>query len=202
MSPRRSAAAAAQTRERLVGQATAMASVEGLEGMSIGRLAEAAGVSKSGVTRHFPSKEALQLEALRHALDLFAEAVWAPAAAQPRGLQRLLAVCDAWCAYLAGDLFPGGCFVTAASAELDGREGPVRDELAAALEGWLRLLAGEARAAVQAGELRGDTDARALVHEIYGLALAANQARQLLRDEAAPERSRALMRRALLAARP
>ncbi|HEU4658248.1 MAG TPA: TetR/AcrR family transcriptional regulator [Capillimicrobium sp.] len=199
MSPRRSVAEAQRTRERLVGEATAMASVEGLEGVTIGRLADATGLSKSGVTRHFPTKEELQLEALAHALDLFVQAVWVPAATRPAGLERLLAVCEHWCGYLAGDVFPGGCFLTAAAAEFDGREGRVRDAVRDGLERWLGVLAGEVRAAVDAGELEPGTDPAGLAYEILAFALAANQARQLLGDEQAPARSLALMRRSVLA---
>lgn len=202
MSPRRSVAEAQRTRERLVGRATAMASVEGLEGVTIGRVADAAGLSKSGVTRHFATKEELQLEALSHALELFAADVWAPVAQLPAGLERLLAICRRWTEHLAGDTFPGGCFITAASAEFDGREGPVRDAIQAAVKRWLRLLAGEVRAAIAAGDLAPETDADLLAYEINALALAANQARQLLGDERAPERSLGLMRRAVLARRP
>lgn len=201
MSGRRSAAEAQRTRRRLVDRATMMASVEGLEGVTIGRLADAAGVSKSGVTRHFATKEELQLQALEHALELFARDVWEPVAELPAGLARLEVICERWTAHLAGETFPGGCFVTAAAAEFDGRRGPVRDAVAAGLDRWLRVLRGEARAAVAAGDLRADTDVVALAYEINALALAANQARQLFGDDDAPERSLALMRRALDARR-
>jgi AcrR family transcriptional regulator len=202
MSPRRSAAEALRTRSRLVERATAMASTEGLEGVTVGRLADAAGLSKSGVTRHFATKEELQLEALAHALELFTVEVWQPAAARPAGLPRLFAICEAWTAHLAGDAFPGGCFITAASAEFDGRRGPVRDAIQAALERWLRVLRREIEAAVEQGDLGADADATELAYELNALALGANQARQLLGDDQAPERSLALMRRAIRARAP
>ncbi len=199
MSPRRSVAEAARTRDRLVARATEMASTDGLEGVTVGRLADAAGVSKSGVTRHFATKEQLQLETFAHAIGMFTEAVWAPVAGVRAGRERLLALCETWTEHLAGDAFPGGCFLTAAAAEFDGREGPVRDAVRLALARWLKVLAHEARVAIDAGELAGGTDPDALAYELNAFALAANQARQLLGDDAAPARSRALMRGAILA---
>ena len=199
MSGRRSAAEALQTRARLVETATAMASTDGLEGVTVGRLADAAGLSKSGVTRHFATKEELQLRALAHAVELFTTDVWAPAADRRAGRERLLAICAAWTAHLAGDTFPGGCFITAASAEFDGRAGPVRDAIQSALERWLRVLRREAETAVEQGELPPDTDPAELAYQLNALALAANQARQLLGDDDAPARSLELMRRTLAA---
>ena len=197
MSPRRTAAEADRTRARLLDRATMMASTDGLEGISVARVADAAGLSKSGVTRHFPTKEELQLEALAHALDLFTRAVWEPVADRRPGRERLLALCESWTAYLAGDVFPGGCFLTAASAEFDGRSGPVRDAVRDGLDRWLRVLGREARIAVDAGELPPDTEPRVVAYQLNALAIAANQARQLLGDDDAPARSLELMRRVL-----
>jgi AcrR family transcriptional regulator len=193
VSPRRSAAAAAQTRAALVSRAAALASTDGLEGVTLGRLATATGVSKSGVVRHFPTKEDLQLETFAHAIERFLMVVWEPVADCGRGLERLRALCGTWTRFLAGETFPGGCFLSAAAAEFDGREGPVRDAVRAALESWLALLAREVEAAVAAGQLRADADSRHVAYQLYALALAANQARQLLGDEQAPARSHALM---------
>lgn len=182
-------------------EATALAGTDGLEGVTIGRLADATGLSKSGVTRHFPTKEHLQLQTLSHAVDVFTRVVWEPVADRRPGLDRLLALCEAWTDYLAGDVFPGGCLLTGASAEFDAREGPVRDAVRAALQRWLAVLAGEARTAIRTGELDPGTYAEALAYELNALALAANQARQLLDDDDAPRRSLALMRRAVLSSR-
>ena len=202
MSPRRSVAEAARTHARLVAEATTIAGMDGLEGVTLGRLAGAAGLSKSGVVRHFAGKQELQLETLAHALEVFRHAVWDPVADRRPGLERLLAICDAWTQYLAGDVFPGGCFLAAASAEFDAREGPVRDAVQDALRRWLGVLAADARTAIDAVELDVSTDADTLAYELYALALAANQARQLLDDAAAPSRSRELMRDAVLSHRP
>lgn len=193
MSPRNSAAEAQRTRRRLIDRAADMASTEGLEGMTIGRLAAAAGLSKSGVVNHFPTKDQLQLETLDRAVERFTQAVWAPVADRPAGLERLNAICDGWTAYLSGDEFPGGCFITAASAEFDGRPGPVRDAVAAALRLWLRTLAHDVEVAVESGQLAPGTDPATVAFELNALAVAANQARQLLDDHRAPQRSRRLM---------
>jgi AcrR family transcriptional regulator len=193
VSPRRSVAEALGTRERLLDRASDMASTDGLEGVTLGRLAEAAKLSKSGITRHFASKRELQLCTLEHALDRFAADVWRPAAERPPGLERLLAICHAWTEFLAGDGSPGGCFMTAASAEFDGRPGPVRDAIAAALRRWLGVLTREAQAAIDRGQLAPETDPTTLAFQLNALAMAANQARQLLGDQTAPERSRRLM---------
>jgi AcrR family transcriptional regulator len=197
MSPRRSVEEAGRTRRRLVERATHMASTDGLEGLTVGRVAEAAALSKSGVTRHFPTKERLQLETFSHAVELFTDDVWWPVADRPPGLERLLALCVAWMDHLGGETFPGGCFLTAAAAEFDGRSGPVRDAVAATLERWLGVLGGEVRAAVEAGDLAAGTDCEALAYQLNALALMANQARQLLGDDGAPARSLELMRAAI-----
>jgi AcrR family transcriptional regulator len=183
---------AQETRLRLVTSAADLASLEGLEGVSIGRLARETGMSKSGVVRHFETKEELQLQTVA-ATERFREAAWETVAQQPPGRRRLVAACTSWMTYLAGDVFPGGCFLTAAATEFDGRPGPVRAAVAAALATWLGALERDARIAVDAGELAPDTDPRALVYELNALALAANQARQLFDDDEAPARSLRLM---------
>ncbi len=197
MSPRRSVADAQRTRAGLIDRAAALASTDGLEGLTLGRLADAAALSKSGVVRHFPTKEALQLETLAHALDVFTAQVWAPVADLPAGLARLDALLASWMTFLAGDTFPGGCFLSAVSLEFDGRIGPVRDATAAGLRRWLGALAREVAAAVDAGELVPATDPAAVAYQLNALGLAANQARQLLDDDAAPARSLEAMRHLL-----
>jgi AcrR family transcriptional regulator len=120
-----------------VDHATALASRVGLEGVTIGQLADRLGMSKAGVLGHFGSKQALQLAAFRQATQAFTARVWTQASGRQPGLTRLASVCDAWLAYLADDTLPGGCFLTAASCEFDGRPGAVRDAIAAALTRWL-----------------------------------------------------------------
>ena len=117
----------------LVTRAVDIGSAEGLETLSIGRLASEAGMSKSGVAGQFGSKQRLQLAAVEAANERFREEVWEPVAFEPEGLPRLRAVMESWISYLEREVFPGGCFLTAAAIEYDDRPGPVRDAIA---ESW------------------------------------------------------------------
>src|SRR3954470_14074048 len=120
---RRSAADALDTRRAILDRAVDVASREGLDGMTIGRLADDLSMSKAGVIGHFGSKQRLQLAALEEAVAIFTREVWLPVAELPAGRERLLAISDAWIAHLRSGVFPGGCFLTAASMEFDGRDG-------------------------------------------------------------------------------
>ena len=153
----------------ILDRATAMASTDGLEGLTIGRLADEVGMSKSGLIGHFGSKERLQLAALEAATARFTAEVWDPAADQPAGLVRLRAITAAWLSHLRRGVFPGGCFLTAASLEFDDRPGPVRDQIAATMERWLTVLGREAKLAREAGELPPETDPRQLAFELWAL---------------------------------
>lgn len=197
MSPRRSAAEAAGTRSAILDRAVELASLEGLEGVTIGRLAGDLRMSKSGVLGHFGSKEALQLDALEVATEVFRAEVWEPAARHEPGLPRLRAICDAWIGYLRRDVFPGGCFLTAAACEFDGRGGPVREAVAKAFSDWLALLAREARTAIEKGELPAERDPRQVAFELNALAMGANQALQLHGDRSGARAARAAMDRTL-----
>jgi AcrR family transcriptional regulator len=197
MSPRRSAAEAAGTRDTIVERALMLGSLEGLEGLTIGRLADDVGMSKSGLIRHFGSKEGLQLAALGAAIELFQREIWAPIADEPPGLVRLRAICAAWISYLERDLLPGGCFLTAAATEFDGRAGPVRDLTRKAWARWMRTLENEVRLAVEAGELPADTDPGQIAFELNALVMGLNNALQLHGDRAAPARARRAIDRVL-----
>jgi AcrR family transcriptional regulator len=194
MSPRRSIAEARATREAIVGRAVEISSIQGLEGLTLGRLAADVGMSKAGVLGHFGSKEALQLTALRAAVELFTQEVWERTAGAERGLPRLVAICDAWISYLERDVFPGGCYLTAASCEFDGRGGPVHDAVADALARWYETLEAQARIAIEAGDLPLSADPEAIAFQLNSLAMGANQALQLFGDRRAPERARRAMR--------
>jgi AcrR family transcriptional regulator len=169
--------------------------VEGLEGITIGNLAGALRMSKAGVIGQFGSKEELQLAALDTAAAIFTERIWDPASAKPEGIARLRAIARSWISYLEGDVFPGGCFLTAASTEFDGRPGRVRDEVGRVLARWHRALEREAAAAIEAGDLEGD--AAQVAFEMNAVAMAVNQARQLRDDPLAGRRGRAAMKRIL-----
>ena len=197
MSPRNSVAEAGRTRSSILDRAVQVSSVEGLEGVTIGRLAGDLAMSKSGVIGHFGTKEALQLATLEEALGVFRREVWERVSDVDSGLPRLLALCDAWTSYLEREVFPGGCFLTAAAAEFDGREGPVRDAVADALALWYRVLDAEVRTAIEAGDLPAGTEPAAIALQLNALAMAANQAFQLLGDREALATARRLMRATL-----
>jgi len=197
MSPRRSAAAARETRGEIVARAVAVASTDGLEGLTIGRLATDLSMSKAGVIGHFGSKEGLQLAALEEAVAIFTREVWEPAAAAPPGRARLEAIRDAWIAHLQSGVFPGGCFLTAASMEFDGRDGPVREQVIAALNRWRAVIERDVRGAIDAGELPRELDPAQVWFEWNAAAVGLNQALQLFGDASAPERARRAMGRAL-----
>nr|WP_157528432.1 TetR/AcrR family transcriptional regulator [Kibdelosporangium sp. MJ126-NF4]CEL18611.1 Transcriptional regulator, TetR family [Kibdelosporangium sp. MJ126-NF4]CTQ98096.1 Transcriptional regulator, TetR family [Kibdelosporangium sp. MJ126-NF4] len=196
MSPRRSADDTMATREKIIDRARLLAANEGLEGITIGRLADDLGMSKAGVIGPFGSKEALQLETLDAAVTLFRHEVIDRVAETRPGLERLLRLCEAWLDYLAnGRVSPGGCFLTAASSEFDGRPGPVHDKVAEFSARWQAFLRAEARAAVAAGDLPADTDCAQTAFELNAIALGTNQQIQLHQDPKARERAWHAMRR-------
>jgi AcrR family transcriptional regulator len=195
--PRRSRAEAARTRDVILGRATALGSLEGLEALSIGRLADDLGLSKSGVYGHFGSKENLQLAAVEAAAVRFAQEVWEPAASKPAGLPRLRAIMDAWLSYLERCVFPGGCFLSAASLEFDDRPGAVRDAVARALRRWLRVLEEEVATAQAQGELDHDPDPAQFAFQLNAYVMAGNWANQLFGDPATLTASRAAVERLL-----
>lgn len=194
---RKSAEEARRTRERIVEVAVYQASGLGLSGLTIGALAEMLEMSKAGVVGPFGSRADLQLAVLERAADMFTAAVVTPGLAAGPGLPCLHAVIDAWCAYLADSPFPNGCFVTAASCELDGQPGELRARLYDTVTRWRSFLADQIATAQTAGDLDPDLDPEDLVSLLTGLAAAANQEIQLLGDERAAPRARRLMRTAL-----
>jgi AcrR family transcriptional regulator len=195
--PRRSLEEVADSRASTIAAAVDHASVEGLEGITIGRLADALGMSKSGLIGRFGDKEAMQRAVHEAAIDRFIDAVWRPAQAADAGLPRLEAIVDAWIEHLRDGTFPGGCFVTTASVEYDARPGPLHDDVAAAVRRWLRVLESEARVARDAGDLPADRDPADIALELHSLASGGSVAGRLLGDAGALDRVRAAMRRAL-----
>ena len=167
-----------------------VASTEGLEGLTIGRLAEDVGMSKSGVIGHFQTKEGLQLAALDHAGDVFRREVVEPARAAPPGEERLRAIADRWISYLERRVFPGGCFFAAATMEFDDRPGPVRDRLREGQAAWQSYIARHA-------ELAGHPDPRQVAFEMYAVILGTNATFQLLGDPRVFDRARAAVARLL-----
>jgi AcrR family transcriptional regulator len=163
-------------------RAAALASMDGLAGMTMGQLADALGVAKSSVQAAYRTKEDLQLAAVGAATDTFLAEVVAPAQAQPEGLPRLRGLVDAWLDYVERRVFPGGCFMVATLSEFDSRPGPVRDALAGARQAWLGLLEREAAIAQAAGEIPDSPDAAMVAFEVDALLAAANVSRNLTDD--------------------
>jgi AcrR family transcriptional regulator len=194
---RRSAAQVAGSRAQTLEAAVDLASIVGLNGLTIGRLAEQLKMSKSGLVGRFGSKEQLQLAALNRAVDIFRDAVHEPVAAQPPGLRRLNAICDAWIEYLGDPPFPGGCFLTTASVEFDARPGPVNQAVKNAMNGWLRVLEHDATTAIENGELPPASDVKDIAFTINALAIGANCHYQLHRDPDGLKRARRAMALAL-----
>ncbi|MFC7259922.1 TetR/AcrR family transcriptional regulator [Streptomyces lutosisoli] len=199
MSPRKSVAETAATRDRIIESALALASTEGLEGLTIGRLATDLEMSKAGVIGHFGSKEALQLAVLEAAVERFRLRVPARAVGARPGTERLARTFDEWIDYMAGSEGHGGCFLTSVATEFDGRPGPVRDAVLEALAAWSAYVASELNTAVDNRELPERTDVDQLVFELNGVALAADQSIQLHHDPQAPTRARRAIARLLIA---
>lgn len=195
--PRRSAADVADSRTATVTAAVDLASVSGLDGITIGRLAGELGMSKSGLIGRFGDKEALQRDVLEAAVERFTQAVWTPAVAAAPGIDRLEAIVDAWIAHLRDGVFPGGCFVTTASVEYDARPGPLHDDVAAVVRRWLGVLEAEAERARADGDLPAGRDPADVALELHSLASGGGVAARLLGEPAALERVHGAMRRAI-----
>jgi AcrR family transcriptional regulator len=179
-----------ERRQLILERAAQTASRLGLEGLTIGRLASDLGLSKSGLFAHFQSKEALQVQTLRHAAELFVDRVVRPALKAPRGERRLRALFERWLAWAEADVLKGGCLFVAAATELDDLDGPVRDELVRQQRDWLELIANVARTGIAESDFRPGLDGEQVAYELYGVMLAYHHARRLLRDPRAPQRAR------------
>ena len=190
-----------RTREAILGHALALATRIGVEGVTIGRLAEDLKMSKSGLFAHFRSKEALQIEMLRLAGARMIDTVVKPALATSRGEPRLRALFDHWLAWEQSPSLPGGCPFMAASFELDDRPGPVRDFVVQNLRDWIDTLAGAARIAVQEGHFRADLDCEQFAHDCQGIGLGFVHASRLMRDPKARARADAAFEALVRAAR-
>jgi len=171
-----------RTRNSILEVAAALATEEGLDPLSIGRLAEATGMSKSGLFAHFGSKEELQLATVDHAAALFVAEVIDPARSAPEGLTRIWALCDHMIGYSERQVFPGGCFFAATSFEFNNRPGPVRDRIESMIRSWLSYLEHAVEQAQEAGELDLKVSAREIAFQLDAFAQASNAQYQLFRD--------------------
>jgi AcrR family transcriptional regulator len=190
-----------QTRATILDAATQLATVEGLDGLSIGRLADHIGMSKSGLYAHFGSKEELQLAAIDTATEIFMETVILPAREAETAFARLEALCENFLRYLETSVFPGGCFFASATAELDTHPGPVREKLVQSLDGWLALLERRVREAQEAGELDTAEDPGLLAFELDAFMKMGNSLWALHADQGGLDQARQVIRARLERAR-
>jgi AcrR family transcriptional regulator len=192
----------ARTRQAILDVAAALATEEGLEPLSIGRLAEATGMSKSGLFAHFGSKQELQIATVEHAASVFVREVIGPAREAPKGLARVWALCDRMVDYDQREVFPGGCFFAATSIEFNNRPGPVRDRIGEMITSWLTYLEHAVEQAQDAGELDASLSAREIAFQLDAFAQAANTRYQLFGDERVFEEARRAIRERLESLRP
>ena len=194
---RRPRADGERTRGAILRAAASLATVDGLEGLSIGNLAAAIGMSKSGLYAHFGSKEELQLATVEAADRIFQDVVVQPALAAPPGLARVVALCDAYFDYLERGTFPGGCFFAAAALEMGTRPGPVKDRVAAWESEFAALVRGFIATALEQHELPAQEDPDRLAFELHGIMLAADTNFILHDDATVPELARQIVRQRL-----
>src|ERR1700730_8819918 len=176
---------ATETRNRILHVAVDIASAEGLEGLSIGRLASELQMSKTGIFAHFGSKEQLQLAAVETAKQIFLEQVAQPALHSPRGRPRLKAMLENWLGYVERIVFRGGCFFAAASAEFDSRPGAVRDQIAELTRAWMVGLQDEIAFAQSQNEIQASVNPAQLTFELHAYVQEANWAFKLFNDKSA-----------------
>lgn len=173
-----------RTRGAILEAATAIASTEGLEAISFGRVAQALGVSKSGLFSHFPTKEALQLAVLTAFRELFVATVVEPSNATPEGLPRLWGLCDAWLRYAETTVAEGGCLFQRVASEYAGRPGPIQDVIKELILVFSGRLQRRIQMALDAGHLDSEVEPLTLAFELQSLMGSANGAFQLFRDPA------------------
>ncbi|HKE16755.1 MAG TPA: TetR/AcrR family transcriptional regulator [Kofleriaceae bacterium] len=194
---RRTRAPGERSRGRVLERAARLATVEGLEGLTIGRLAEVTGMPKSSVYVLFGSKQDLQLATIEAARASFAHEVVAPAAALPAGRARLLALCEGFLSYVERRVFPGGCFFVSAAAEVGSKSGALHDRVAAIQDEWRDLLKAAARRAHADGDVAPGCDPDQLAFELGALLTGANIVAVLHDDDRAIERARVAVRQRL-----
>lgn len=178
-----------QTKAAIVDVAVALASLDGLEGLTIARIAERMSMSKSGVFAHFGSREDLQIEVVREYHRRFEEEVFIPAIREKRGLPRLLKLFDNWVMRVTQEI-DSGCIYISGAVEYDEREGPVREQLVESVKTWLNALLKAVQQSVELRQLRSDTDPKQLVFEMHGLILALHHDARFLKQRAAVERAK------------
>lgn len=199
MTPAAATAKGAATRDAIIDRAYEIARFSGVEGLSIGPLAQAVGMSKSGVFAHFGSREDLQRAVIESAAMRFGEAVFIRALAKPRGLPRLRAIMDNWLEWVRGNT--GGCVLLGSVTEYDDRPGPLRDQVVRNEQRWRDLLRGAIQLAIDCGHLR-DGDAEQYAFELYAFPLAVHHESGLFGHDLALRHGEAAVARWLLAHAP
>ena len=194
---RRRRADGERTRQAILQSAAMLATVQGLEGLSIGRLADHLGISKSGLYAHFGSKEELQLATVETADAIFEAEVVRPTAGEPTARGRIEALCERFLSHVERRVFPGGCFFAAVAAELDTQPGRVRERVVDFHRGWTARFEGLIREAQAAGGIDPSEDPSQLAFEIDAFLLMANNAFVLENDPIVLERARRALRRRL-----
>ena len=184
-----------RSRNAILREAGQLAAVEGISGVSIGRLADAVGMSKSGLFAHFGSKEALQVATIEQARTVFSEQVIEPALAFPTGLERLQQLAENFLRYVEGGLYPGGCFFASVAAEMAMRPGPVRDRAVEVLAEFSRQLGRAVRDAQAEGALDPADDAEQLAFELESYLSRANAQFAVSQDSAPIDRARRALER-------
>jgi AcrR family transcriptional regulator len=176
-----------QTKAAILDEAVDLASRVGFNALTIGQLAESAGLSKSGLFAHFKSKEALQLDTLERGRERFTDLVVRPTLAAPRGIRRVRALVDHWLVWET-EALEGGCLFVTASVEYDDQPGPMRDALVRNQRDWGEFIATVAGTAVSEGDFRADLDTEQFAFALQGLIYAYHHSARLLRDPRARER--------------
>ncbi|MFN3494273.1 MAG: TetR/AcrR family transcriptional regulator [Hydrogenophaga sp.] len=170
-----------QTKAAIVDAALGLATQIGLEGLSIGALAEVMQMSKSGVFAHFGSREELQISVVREYHTRFEDEVFYPAMSAPRGLPRLRTLFDNWMKRTSVEI-DSGCIYISGAVEFDDRPGPVRDALASSVNTWLSAMRRAVELSIAQGHLRPDTDAAQMAFEVHALILALHYEARFLRS--------------------
>lgn len=186
-----------RSRAAILREAAQLATVEGIGGLSIGRLAEAVGMSKSGLFAHFGSKEELQLATIETASDLFNEHVIEPASIAPTGLERLRQLAEGFLRHVENDVFPGGCFFASVAAEMDTHPGAVRDFAVQIVDEWMGLLEAAVRDAQAEGSIDPSEDAEQLAFELDAYLFLANAQFVVSRESTPIDRARHALERRL-----
>jgi AcrR family transcriptional regulator len=189
-----------RSRNAILHEAAQLATVEGIDGLSIGRLADAVGMSKSGLFAHFGSKEELQLATIETASAVFTEQVIEPASGAPSGIERLQQLAERFLRHVEDNVFPGGCFFASVAAEMDTRPGPVRDLAIQIVNDWMGTLEAAVRDAQAQGEIDATEDPEQLTFELDAYLLLANAQFVISRQSAPIDRARTALTRRLAAA--